>query len=163
MLSRSCNCTKQLQSSFDPYAGKKIEPARDTYILATSRFYGALSKVSRIRAPGRRHFDMGSSCMALVPFLWVSVPRLRSFRPGSPLEFHFSPHCTDRQIAGLPFRNDSVGFSWPPATKTFVLSKKDHKVHEPRHHRWRNEKFLYRKFSTKISLKYIWCIRLSSW
>lgn len=62
----------QLQESSLPSicAGKKIkrQPVRD--ISAENRFYGAHSKVSGIRAPGRRHRDMGSSC--IVPFFYES-------------------------------------------------------------------------------------------
>lgn len=55
--------------SFSICAGKKTKKkkkknqaaARDT--SAENRFlWGAVEKVSRIRAPGRRHLDMGSSC-----------------------------------------------------------------------------------------------------
>lgn len=53
----------------DAGAGKKIQRQPQIFQRGIGFMGRAQSKVSRIRAPGRRHLDVGSSCTALVPFL----------------------------------------------------------------------------------------------
>jgi len=88
-------------------AGKKVkrQPVRD--ISVENRFYEAHSKVSEIKAPGRRHRDMGSSCIvALFTSLCSLLALLSAY---GTLKFYSSSRGTNRLLC-LLFSTDSISF-----------------------------------------------------
>lgn len=115
-------------------AGKKKkkssrQPVRD--ISTENRFYGAHSKVSGIRAPGRRHRDMGSSCIVRVSFLWASRSSLALLSArGTSLEFYSSPRYTDRPLCLSAILQRFDQFSCLSAICSLLQKKKKKKITE---------------------------------